>query len=90
MKTAPFNDNSAQIKTLQTEYCVNATQKDYIINSKTLKEVISKLQNNKSLGIDGIIGYCFKNLNFYINDLVKLFNSILNKEKDIPTWFTRA
>ena len=90
MKTAPFNDNSAQIKTLQTEYCVNATQKDYIINSKTLKEVISKLQNNKSLGIDGIIGYWFKNLNFYINDLVKLFNSILDKEKDIPAWFTRA
>ena len=89
-KTAPFNDNAAWIKTLQTEYCVNATQKDYVINSKTLKEVISKLQNNKSPGIDGIIGYWFKNLNFYINDLVKLFNSILNKEVDIPTWFTRA
>ena len=78
------------MKTLQTEYCVNATQKDYVINSKTLKEVISKLQNNKSPSIDGIIGYWFKNLNFYINDLVKLFNSILNKEVDIPTWFTRA
>ena len=96
-KTAPFNDNAAWIKTLQTEYCVNATQKDYVINSKTLKEVISKLQNNKSPGIDGIIGYWFKNLNFYINDLVKLFNSILNKEVDIPnkevdipTWFTIA
>ena len=89
-KTAPFNDNSAWIKTLQTEYCVNATQRDYVINSKTLKEVISKLQNNKSPGIDGIIGYWFKNLNFYINDLVKLFNSILNKEVDIPAWFTRA
>ena len=89
-KTAPFNDNAAWIKTLQTEYCVNATQKDYVINSKTLKEVISKLQNNKSPGIDGIIGYWFKNLNFYINDLVKLLNSILNKEVDIPTCFTRA
>ena len=55
-----------------------------------MKEVISKLQNNKSPGIDGIIGYWFKNLNFYINDLVKLFNSILNNEVDIPTWFTRA
>ena len=62
-----------------------------------MKEVISKLQNNKSPGIDGIIGYWFKNLNFYINDLVKLFNSILNKEVDIPnkevdipTWFTIA
>ena len=75
---------------MQTEYCVNATQKGYVLNSKTLKEVISKLQNNKSPGIDGIIGYWFKNLNFYINDLVKLFNSILNKEVDIPTWFTRA
>ena len=55
-----------------------------------MKEVILKLQNNKSPGIDGIIGYWFKNLNFYINDLVKLFNSILNNEVDIPTWFTRA
>ena len=59
-KTAPFNDNATWIKTLQTEYCVNATQKDYVINSKTLKEVISKLQNNKSPGIDGVIGYWFK------------------------------
>ena len=84
-KTAPFNDNAAWIKFLQTQYCVNATQKDYVINSKTLKEILSKLQNNKSPGIDGIIGYWFKNLNFYINDLVKLFNSILNKEVDIPT-----
>ena len=84
-KTAPFNDNAAWIKFLQTQYCVNTTQKDYVINSKALKEILSKLQNNKSPGIDGIIGYWFKNLNFYINDLVKLFNSILNKEVDIPT-----
>ena len=89
-KTAPFNDNAAWVKTLQNEYCVNARRKDHVINSKTLKEVISELQNNKSPGIDGIINYWFKNLNFYINDLVKLFNSILNNEVDIPTWFTRA
>ena len=47
-----------------------------------MKEVISKLQNNKSSGIDGIIGCWFKNLKFYINDLVKLVNSILNNEID--------
>ena len=89
-KTAPFSDNAAWIITLKIEYCVNAAQNDYVINSKTLKEVILKLQNNKSPGSDGIIGYGFKNLNFYINDLVKLFNSILNNKVDIPTWFTRA
>ena len=55
-----------------------------------MKEVISKLQSNESPDIDGITGYWFKNMNFYINDLVKLFNSILNNEVDIPTWFTRA
>ena len=27
-KTAPFNDNAAWIKTIRTEYCVNAAQKD--------------------------------------------------------------
>ena len=44
-----------------------------------MKEVILKLHNNKSPGIDGIIDYWFKDLNFYINDLVQLFNSILKK-----------
>ena len=32
IKTAPFNDNAAWITTLQIEYCVNTTQKDYVIN----------------------------------------------------------
>ena len=45
---------------MDKNFCVNTTQKDNVINSKTLKEVISKLQNNKSPGIDGVIGYWFK------------------------------
>ena len=37
-ENSTFNDKDAWTKTLQTEYCVNATQKDYVINSKASEQ----------------------------------------------------
>ena len=52
--------------------------------------VISKTQNNKAPGIDGIIGFWYKWFHSYRNELALLFNKVFNGLLHIPDVLTRA
>ena len=70
---------------VQKTYCENASQKTHKITKEILDKAISKVQNNKSPGPDEIIGFWYKNLHFYRNYLVKLFQQILNGSDSFPS-----
>ena len=89
-KKSNFNPYTPWFKTLKSEYCKNAKQKQYRITSETIDKVLKKLQNGKAPGTDLIVGLWYKNLMFYKADLVHIFRDILKGHKELSSWLTRA
>ena len=58
-------------------YSLNAKQKIYEIDKKTIDKAINKLKLKKAPGRDMITGYWCKQLNFYRPDLARLYHSTL-------------
>ena len=85
-----FNRNAGWLDELKSEYCINATQKEYTIDNVVLEQVLHKLPNSKSPGPDLITGFWYKNLTFYHNNLILLFEKSKNGEIDLPQWLTTA
>ena len=86
-----FNADAEWLQTLEDEYCTdvqNNTNCD--ITRDTMRKAISKLQDSKSPGNDLIIGYWYKHLTFFDNDLSRLFNNALNGVTQIPSWMAKA
>ena len=77
------------MKELESNYCLIATQKLYEIGKIAIDKAINKLKPNKALGRN-IIGYWYKQLNFYRPDLTRLYNSTLVNDQVLPTWLSTA
>ena len=71
---------------LESNYCLNATQKLYEIDKTTIGKAINKLKPNKAPGIDMITGYWYKQLNCYRSDLTRSYHSTSVGDKVLPTW----
>ena len=78
------------MKELESNYCLNATQKLYEIDKMTIDNAINKLKPNKAPGRDMITGYWYKQLNFYRSDLTRLYNSALVNYQVLPYWLSTA
>ena len=77
------------MKELESNYCLNAMQKLYVIDKMAIDKAINKLKPNKTLGRD-ITGYWYKQLNFYRPDLARLYNSMLVNDHILPSWLLTA
>ena len=75
------------MKELESNYCLNATQKLYEIDKMAIDKAINKLKPNKAPGRDMITGYWCKQLN---SDLTRLYNSMLVNDQVLPTWLSTA
>ena len=89
-KQTMHNDQAPWLTTLRSEYCQDVIQKEYIINSNVLDNMINKLQNGKAPGKDMIVGYWYKYLQFYKNNLIELYQKTFNGEIELPSWLTKA
>ena len=68
---ANYNNDAPWIKSLQNEYCSYVIQDNNCsITIAMLEKAITRLQDNKSPGNDLIVGYWYKDLKFYINELI--------------------
>ena len=74
------------MKELESNYCLNATQKPYENGKMTIDKAINKLKPKKAPGRDMITGYWHKQLNFYRSDLTRLYHSMLANDQVLPTW----
>ena len=88
--TGHFNNSPEWLNVLGKEHCDKIQPEDYNINSDTLQTAITKLQDNKSPGKDLIVGYWYKNLTFYRNNLAELYNDTFTGLTKIPTWMAKA
>ena len=85
------NNGAPWIKSLQNEYCSNVIQDNNCSNTiAMLEKAITTLADNKSPGNDLIVGYWYKHLKFYINELTTLFCNTFNGNTEIPDWLTKA
>ena len=85
-----FNKNAKWLKTVESNYCKNAIQKEYKIERKTLDHAISKLYLGKAPGRDLITGYWYKKLDFYKTDLIDLLQRTFEGKVSIPNWLSTA
>ena len=85
-KQGNFNNDAPWIRTLENEYCANTQPcENSEITINGVNDAISKLQDIKSPVNDLIVGYWYKHLKFYRNDLDALFNRTLNSIIEIPS-----
>ena len=68
---------------LEKEHCNYTQLGDYTINTYTLQTAIKKLQNRKYPRNDLIVGYWYKNLTFYRNDLAELYDNNISGPTEI-------
>ena len=64
-KSSTHNENATWLKTLEENYCKNVTPKDYQINIKTFKEILTSMKNNGAPGPDKINAYAIKKTTKY-------------------------
>ena len=62
---------------LKSNYRFNENQREYENYIETLNKALSKIQNNKSPGLEMIIGFWYKQWHFYRPYLVSLFEKTL-------------
>ena len=60
---------------LENENCDKIQSEDHNINTNILQKAIMRLQDNKSPDNNLIVGYWYKNLTFYRNDLAELYKN---------------
>ena len=75
---------------LENENCDKIQSEDHNINTNTPQKAIMRLQDNNSPDNNLIVGYWYKNLKFYRNDLAELSNNTFTGLIEIPTWMARA
>ena len=64
----------------KTKYCQGVIQREYIISSNVLGNMVNKLPNGKAPGNDMIFGYWYKYLQFYKNNLIEPYTKKLSME----------
>ena len=71
-------------------YCKNAKQNIYTIDLKTLNSIINKINPSKAPGRDLIIGFWYKQLDYYREKFVTLLQNTYDGEIDLPDWSSLA
>ena len=61
-KSSTHNGNATWLKTLEENYYKNVTLKDYQINIRAFKEILTSMKNNGTPGPDKINAYAIKKL----------------------------
>ena len=79
-----YNEKAPWLNDLESNYCSEIQQKNCDISKEMLDQAISKTQNGKAAGPDGIIGYWYKQLHFYRPNMLALFKKSLDGKYDIP------
>ena len=79
-----YNEKAPWLNDLESHYCSEIQQKNCDISKEMLDQAISKTQNGKAAGPDGIIGYWYKQLHFYRPNMLALFKKSLDGKYDIP------
>ena len=85
-----FNEEPIWLSTLESDYCKNIKPKFYQITTTVLNAVISKIQNNKTAGINWITRFWYKSLHSHHHELALLFNKAFSALIDTPEWLARA
>ena len=73
-------EDTLWMKQLKKEYCNNVTTKTYQITEDILETAVNKIQPNKASGRDLIIGFWYKNFDFYKPAITYLFEKTLKGE----------
>ena len=89
-KSSTHNENATWLKTLEENYCKNVTPKDYQINIKTFKEILTSMKNNGAPGPDKINAYAIKKLPSTHTFLVNAFVDAFDNNKPLPNWLVKG
>ena len=89
-KSSTHNENATWLKTLEENYCKNVTPKDYQINIKTFKEILTSMKNNRAPGPDKINAYAIKKLPSTHKFLVNAFVDAFDNNKPLPNWLVKG
>ena len=89
-KSSTHNENATWLKTLEENYCKNVTPKDYQINIKTFKEILTSMKNNGAPGPDKINAYAIKKLPSTHKFLVNAFVDAFDNNKPLPNWLVKG
>ena len=89
-KSSTHNENATWLKTLEENYCKNVTPKDYQINIKTFKEILTSMKNNGAPGPDKINAYAIKKLPSTHTSLVNAFADAFDNNKPLPNWLVKG
>ena len=84
------NINAEWLKHCQDEYCKNAKATKFEINKAIFDSVIKKLSNNKTPGLDLIVGYWIKYMTAVYLYLMNLYVRVACKEIDLPAWLIQT
>ena len=85
-----YNVNAEWLKHCQDEYCKNAKATKFEINKEIFDSVIKKLSNNKTPGLDLIVGYWIKYMTAVHPYLMNLYVRVACKEIDLPAWLIQT
>ena len=85
-----FNSEAEWLRQLESEYCNDIDTKEYNITIDIMSHTISKLQNSKAPGSYLIVGYWYKHLTFYRENLAKLYQKSLKNVEGLPHWLCLA
>ena len=89
-KSSTHNENATWLKTLERNYCKNVTPKDYQINIKTFKEILTSMKNNGAPAPDKINAYAIKKLPSTHTFLVNAFVDAFDNNKPLPNWLVKG
>ena len=89
-KSSTHNENATWLKTLEENYCKNVTLKDYQINIKTFKEILTSMKDNRAPGPDKINAYAIKKLPSTHKFLVNAFVDAFDNNKPLPNWLVKG
>ena len=89
-KSSTHNENATWLKTLEENYCKNVTPKDYQINIKTFKEILTSMKNNGAPGPDKINAYVVKKLPSTHTFLVNAFVDAFENNNPLPDWLVKG
>ena len=89
-KKTTFNHNAKWLQRLESTHCRHVTPKNYDINLPLVKQIISKMQLQKSPGSDLINSFCYKRLSFYPEKLTELYQHRYRGNLALSSWLTLA
>ena len=81
-----FNQEAPWLRTLETEYCQDTTEKKYEISAEVFDKILRNMKNDGAPGTDLIRCYWIKKLSSTHNALVGEFKKVYERKEVLPQW----